>query len=644
MTVSFTKTTVNSDFSLPTGVTAADLDKDGDVEIIAVSSGYDGDDLIWHKNNGSSSISTTKSEVTGSLSGSRNAVYAADVDKDGDNDLVTAENADDDVTIFYNTNGQGTSWTSDKIADGAEGATKLFVGDFGTDGYPDIVAVTEDEDDLIVWRQTSKGSFSSITVDGSLNEARAVFGANFDTDSDLDLVAAGDNELTWYRNNGSGNSWTATTLSTSYAVWDVVAADIDKDGDNDIIIAAENGVYYWKNNGSGSFSGPTTVASFRVYQLDAEDIDQDGDIDLVFGEGNSDSGDVLYWYANNGSGSFTSYSINTGLDGITAVYAGDINSDGFPDIAAATEGEDDIYWYKNELRKASITAVSNPVEGGSSGTFTITLDEGAYTSTTVNYTVSGTATNNTDYTLSGSTTFSTGESSKTITIAPINDTNYDSSETVILTLTGNGISNNYTVDSTKSSATLTIQDTTPVVSISSTGLVNPVEGGTTGQFTISLNTTATTAFTLAYSLTGATSDVILDDDNNLSNGSIGSAASGTISIAQNQSSKTIYVFANNDFNYDPSETVSLTLLPSSTYTTVNNIAVTSTYRVDLSKNSTTLTVTDNEPVVSVSTVQNLMEGSTTGGFIGYVDLSLSADVTNSSGLRVYYQITGGTAT
>lgn len=644
MSIFFRKGTVNSNFATPTGITAADLDQDGDVEIIAVSSGYGDDDLIWHKNNGNSTINTTKVDVTGGLGGDRNAVYAADIDQDGDIDLVTAENGDDDVTIFYNTNGRGTSWSSNRIADSARGATKIFVGNFGTDGFPDIAVVTEDDDDVRIWRQTSRGNFSSITLDGSLNEARAIFGADFDRDGDLDVVAAGDNELFWYRNNGGGNSWTAISISTSYNVWDVVAADIDQDGDQDIIIAADNGVRYWRNNGSGSFSGLTTVVSFRVYQLDAEDIDQDGDIDLVFGEGNSDSGDVLYWYSNNGNGSFTAYTIDTGLDGITAVYAGDINNDGFPDVLAGTEGEDDIYWYRNELRKVSVTAGINPIEGVSNGTFTITLDEADFTTRTVNYTISGTATNNTDYTLSGNAVFSTGQTSKTITIAPINDVNYDPNETVIITLTGNGISNNYIVDSSNSSATLTIQDITPVVSISSTGLVNPVEGGATGQFTISLNTTATTAFTLAYSLTGASGDVILDDDNNLSNGNLGTGASGTISIGENQSSKTIYVFANDDFIYDPGETVEVTVLPSSSSTTVNNIAVTNTYRVDLSKNSTTLTVLDNEPVVSVSSVESLTEGSSTGEFIGYVDLSLSADVTNSSGLRVYYEVTGGTAT
>ncbi|MFM7579120.1 MAG: hypothetical protein ACKO5Q_19575, partial [Microcystaceae cyanobacterium] len=68
------------------------------------------------------------------------------------------------------------------------------------------------------------------------------------------------------------------------------------------------------------------------------------------------------------------------------------------------------------------------------------------------------------------------------------------------------------------------------------------------------------------------------------------------------------------------------------------------YRVDLNKNSSTLTVVDNEPTVTVGAVQNMKEGSNTGEFIGYVDINLDKVVTKQPGLSVYYNITGGTAT
>ncbi|BAQ65142.1 FG-GAP-like repeat-containing protein [Geminocystis sp. NIES-3709] len=643
MTIKFTKATVNSNLANPTGIMFLDLNKDNLPDIVAVSSGFNEDDLVWHRSNSNSTINTSHTLINGELGGGRNGFYGADIDRDGDIDLVSAENDDDDVTIWYNTNGQGTSWSGSKISDAFQGATDLYIGDFGTDGWVDIIGASEDDDDVSIWRQTSGGSFAGeLTIDGGLGEARAIDGGDINRDGRLDVVAGGEEGLFWYRNDGSGTSWTGYNISgSSYQPQDLKVADIDRDNDLDVIVAADNGVYYWKNNGSGSFSGATQVANFKVAQIAVADIDRDGDNDLIFG--NYSSNASIYWYSNNGSGGFTPYTIDSsGLNNINAVGVGDANNDGFIDIGIGTDGEDDIYWYRNELRKISITANSNPVpvEGGDYGSFTISLDESAIASITLSstYTISGTATNNTDYTISGYTTIPAGSTSAIIYINPINDLNYDPNETITLTLTGNGINNGYVIDSSKSSATLTISDPTPVVSISSSGVVNPSESGIIGQFVISLNTTATSNFSLGYSLSGASNDIILDNDTNPNNGSLGS----TIPIGIGESSKTIYVFAKDDFTYEANESFTFTLLP--TTPKVNNIALGTGYRVDLSKNSRTLNIIDDEPIVTVTGVKNLQEGSDTGEFIGYVDIILDRAVTKQPGLSVYYNITGGSAT
>ncbi|WP_017294520.1 FG-GAP-like repeat-containing protein [Geminocystis herdmanii] len=644
MSIRFNKATVNTNVATPTGIMFLDLNNDNLQDIVAVSSGFGGDDLIWHRSNSDGTVSTSPTLIRGGLGGGRNAFYGADIDRDGDIDLVSAETGDNNITIWYN-NGQGTSWSGNKIADSFGGATKVFIADFATDGFPDIVAVARDANDLAIWRQTSGGSFSKLDIDGSLSNASAVYGGDLNGDNMLDVVAGGSGGLYWYRNNGSGNSWTKSTISNSHQPQDIKLADIDNDGDLDVIIAADNGVYYWINKGNGSFTGATQVVNFKVAQIAVADLDRDGDNDLIFG--NNASNASLFWYSNNGNGipnldfgpTFTPFTIDSsGLNTITAVGVGDANNDGFIDIAIGTDGEDDIYWYRNELRRASITANGTPMEGGNSGTFTITLDESAIVSTTVTYAISGTATNNIDYTISGNTTIPAGASSATLTINPINDLNYDPNETVIITLTGNAINNGYAVDSSRGSATLTITDPNPVVSISSSGVVNPSESGIIGQFTISLNTTATSNFSIPYTLSGASNDIILDNDTNPNNGSLGS----TIPIGIGESSKTIYVFAKDDFTYEGNESFTFTLSP--TTPVVNNIALGEGYRIDLSKNAVTLNIIDNEPIVTVSGVKNMQEGSDTGDFIGYVDIILSEVVTKQPGLSVYYNITGGSAT
>ena len=109
---------------------------------------------------------------------------------------------------------------------------------------------------------------------------------------------------------------------------------------------------------------------------------------------------------------------------------------------------------------ATITAndpdgAENPVDNGQ-----FTVDLGIVNNTgspfTVNYSISGTATNGTDYTtLAGSVDVADGQQTATIDVTPLDDTDLEGSETVELTLTSTS-SLNVSVDST--SATVTIAD------------------------------------------------------------------------------------------------------------------------------------------------------------------------------------------
>jgi hypothetical protein len=230
MGISFSKYTINTSFNTPTGIIFSDLDKDSLPDLVAISSGFSGDDLIWHQSfSGNNGISTIANLVDGELKGTHNALVSADLDKDGDVDLITAENEDDDVVIWYN-GGQGTTWTSKKISDDFGGATKLFIADFGGDGWLDIVGVSEDDDDVSIWRQTGQNTFAGeLVLDGNFNEARAVDGGDFNRDGRPDVVAGGQAGLFWYRNTSNGTGWAKNVIDMTYQPQDIKVADIDKD-------------------------------------------------------------------------------------------------------------------------------------------------------------------------------------------------------------------------------------------------------------------------------------------------------------------------------------------------------------------------------------------------------------------------------
>src|SRR5206468_1682020 len=82
---------------------------------------------------------------------------------------------------------------------------------------------------------------------------------------------------------------------------------------------------------------------------------------------------------------------------------------------------------------ATDAAAAEP--GTNTGTFTITRTGPTAAPLTVNYTVTGTATNGFDFTnLPGTVTIPAGSTTATVAVTPIDDTLAEGSETVVATL------------------------------------------------------------------------------------------------------------------------------------------------------------------------------------------------------------------
>jgi len=106
-----------------------------------------------------------------------------------------------------------------------------------------------------------------------------------------------------------------------------------------------------------------------------------------------------------------------------------------------------------------IASQPNASEDGTTGTFTFSRTGDTSASLTVNYTLSGTASNGVDYTtLSGTAVIPAGDSSLDVTVTPIADAIPEPTETAILTISS---SPTYFVGA--SSATVLISDATPPV-------------------------------------------------------------------------------------------------------------------------------------------------------------------------------------
>lgn len=73
------------------------------------------------------------------------SVHAADVDGDGDTDIILASFGDDTVAVFLNggeTAGTPITWTEQKITTTADGPFSVYAADVDSDGDMDVVAAS----------------------------------------------------------------------------------------------------------------------------------------------------------------------------------------------------------------------------------------------------------------------------------------------------------------------------------------------------------------------------------------------------------------------------------------------------------------------------------------------------------------------
>ncbi len=231
-----------------------DLDQDGDMDIVdgqgdAANGGTSAGDYIrWFENDGLSSPTFTERDIINYPSPSGIAV--ADFDADSDNDISGAcwlnytsvtPITDEDVRWWS----QGTSaWTQEEVIKTSYGGNDLYAADMDGDGDQDIIGAGWKAQTIDWWANDGTGNFgaSLYTVATAISYPRSVAAADMDGDDDMDLLACADNDNTvfWFENDGSMN-FTQHNLSTAFTyAYFASAADMDGDGDLDVVATAQD--------------------------------------------------------------------------------------------------------------------------------------------------------------------------------------------------------------------------------------------------------------------------------------------------------------------------------------------------------------------------------------------------------------------
>ncbi len=334
----------------PFSMIVTDVDADNDLDML-VSFGLN-NIISLYKNTNGLGLYQLGQQIPASTS-SVTSMFATDIDADGDNDILWANNLDDEDRVAWHENiGSGVFGLEQIVTTNVFDPWALFAADVNGDGTMDAISASLN-DDKVAWYNNvdGQGNFDGeYNITGHANEPRSIKNADIDGDGFQDVVSASylDDKIAWYRNlDGSGNFSTQKIISAANrGVKIIEVADIDGDGDNDIIAASfDQGHLSWYENldGMGTFSDRIAIAEKYIDSMHLSDIDLDGDLDILIGGGNA-----IGWFENvDGLGTFgASFAITEDLNGVESVFPADLDGDGDLDVISASY-YNLVSWYEN---------------------------------------------------------------------------------------------------------------------------------------------------------------------------------------------------------------------------------------------------------------------------------------------------------
>ncbi|MCH8043451.1 MAG: VCBS repeat-containing protein [Planctomycetes bacterium] len=360
--IAFRARYITTDAGSPWSVAAADVDGDGDMDVLSAARGG----FAWHENRGEGAF--VEHAISGDASGS---FITADLDGDGDVDVIGQSQSGG--LAWYENDGQGM-FVVRGIADAKGQGSAPIAVDLDGDGDIDIIVRDEINDNVSWYENDGQQGFTSHIIgpvtDANRGLPHSIAAVDIDGDGDLDVISSG-YSLDWHENDGQQNFSKRLIGGHPFGFggpfWSVAAADFDGDGDIDVIAGVDfrpighsddfDHLVFFENDGNQTFTGDV-IETKAAGPLSAHvaDIDGDGDLDLInssyygFDEG-------LTWHENVGQGTFAKRSVSNSANRTTSVFVADVDGDGDLDVLSTSYRSGAIVWYENlaQLQTADLT-------------------------------------------------------------------------------------------------------------------------------------------------------------------------------------------------------------------------------------------------------------------------------------------------
>ena len=238
---------------------------------------------------------------------------AKDCDNNDPNSLTRFE--DFDCDDGPNTLGDGSEWSARVIKSTPANPEDVVAADVDGDGDLDVL-VAYGSTDRIGWHENKGGAGGNLSWDfhyigSTIDNPYTIAAADVDGDGDVDVVTASSSHVLWFENQGdelgagAAGAFTNHVINSESGVRAVSIADVDGDGDLDILSGStsSNGtdLKWHENDGTSTWTEHAVGLTGGTHTIHAVDLDADGDLDVVSANYTTSNTTALYWFENDGA-------------------------------------------------------------------------------------------------------------------------------------------------------------------------------------------------------------------------------------------------------------------------------------------------------------------------------------------------------
>ena len=359
----FTTGPTSATGSAPTTVAVGDFNGDGIPDLVTANSADNTMSVLL--GNGDGTFTLKSSPAVG------DAPYSfaiGDLNGDGILDMAVA-NCGNCSYLNYNSNtvtvllgnGDGTFTTKSTLTVGTS-PEFVAIGDFNGDGIPDLAVTNGSDDTVSVLLGNGDGTFSTKSTLTVGTAPRFLVASDFNGDGILDLAVAnsGDSTVTVLLGNGDGTFSIKSTPAAATSNLVLVVGDFNGDGISDLATANYGVVTVLLGNGDGTFTAKTSPATAYYYVgIVVGDFNGDGILDLALGSCGHCGATLVPVLLGNGDGTFSAGPVlNTGYLPFSLAVA-DFNGDGTQDLASASFDDDTVTVLLNQITETATATLSN---------------------------------------------------------------------------------------------------------------------------------------------------------------------------------------------------------------------------------------------------------------------------------------------